>query len=130
MLKELEKSQLRLEQLKSEVSSTEAKLAVKKQLLTESEDKLDQAKIVADTTLQSTQERVTAAEERLKLIVVEATKAAKQLNELKNQEDRMRRDLAARMLELDKREEVIERKERLLSDTEQKVAEFNRFMKL
>lgn len=130
VLKQLQSSQEQLERAKSDLSSIEAKLVVEQQRLDKLEEKTKHKLAEHNSFIERITQEQLKAEDGLKLIYSKAETAAATLRDLEITTDATRKEIAKRALALDKREEVIERKEKLLKDTEQRVAEFNRFMKL
>lgn len=130
LVKQLQSVDAQLEQKRSDVSSLDAKISLKKEELEQLAPRIqsleERAKLLADAN----QKSVDGAELKLKDIYLKTEKALKLLKETRDSEKQMRENIAERTLALDRREEVIRRKESLLSDAEYRAAELRKYMKL
>lgn len=119
-VEELKKNKADLE---SQISAANNDLASVSKHILAKKSELDKAVELFDT-------KYTEQENQLKLLLTKCEKAATLFKQLDDKSARTREDLAMRELALNKREEVVSRRESLLKGAEQRVQEYNQFMRL
>ena len=126
----LDEAQAALEHKQTNLSTLTAKEADLKDRVKEEEDKLESLQAKFKFASEAYDEKVKDSEDRLKELYGKADNALTLFKKTMRDAESIREDLATRTLAVEKREEAVSRKEKLLKDAEGQVAELHKYMKL